>query len=47
MRNDDPKMRMIEQLKKENRLLNEELSKANDTIQFLSQITGSNPQAIK
>lgn len=32
MRNDDPKMRMIENLKKENGLLNEELKKANDTI---------------
>jgi hypothetical protein len=36
MRNDDPRMRLIEQLKKENKLLNEELLKANDTIQFLS-----------
>jgi hypothetical protein len=40
-------MRLIDELKKENKLLNEELSKANDTIQFLSQITGNNPQAIK
>jgi hypothetical protein len=30
-------MRLIEDLKKENRLLNEELQKANETIQFLSQ----------
>jgi hypothetical protein len=36
MRNDDPRMRLIEHLKKENKLLNEELLKANDTIQFLS-----------
>jgi hypothetical protein len=36
MRNDDPRMRLIDQLKKENKLLNEELLKANDTIQFLS-----------
>jgi kinesin family protein 4/21/27 len=32
MRNDDPRMRLIESLKKENKLLNEELLKANDTI---------------
>jgi hypothetical protein len=32
IRNDDPKMRLIEDLKKENRLLHEELTKANDTI---------------
>lgn len=36
IRNDDPKMRLIEDLKKQNKLLNEELAKANDTIQFLS-----------
>jgi|LauGreDrversion4_2_1035121.scaffolds.fasta_scaffold51756_2 hypothetical protein len=29
-------MRLIEELKKENRILNEELAKANETIQFLS-----------
>ena len=29
-------MRLIEELKKENRILNEELSQANETIQFLS-----------
>ena len=32
IKNDDPKMRLIEDLKKENRLLREELSKANETI---------------
>ena len=31
-RNDDPRIRLIEDLKRENKLLNEELSKANDTI---------------
>ena len=36
VKNDDPKMRLIEELKKENRILNEELAKANETIQFLS-----------
>jgi hypothetical protein len=29
-------MRLIEELKKENKLLNEELVQANETIQFLS-----------
>jgi hypothetical protein len=29
-------MRLIEELKKENKLLNEELAQANETIQFLS-----------
>ena len=36
VKNDDPKMRLIEELKKDNRILNEELAKANETIQFLS-----------
>ena len=35
IKNDDPKMRLIEELKKANKLLNEELAKANETIQFL------------
>jgi kinesin family protein 4/21/27 len=36
VKNEDPKMRLIEELKKENKLLNEELAQANETIQFLS-----------
>ena len=36
IKNEDPKMRLIDDLKKENRILNEELIKANETIQFLS-----------
>lgn len=36
IKNEDPKMRLIEELKKENKLLNEELAQANETIQFLS-----------
>jgi hypothetical protein len=36
-------MRLIEELKKENRMLHEELAKANEAIQFLSQLTGMNP----
>ena len=40
-------MRLIEELKKENKILNEELAKANETIQFLSQLTGDNPLAVQ
>lgn len=47
VKNDDPKMRLIDDLKKENRLLTEELVKANDTIQLLSQLTSSNPVNLK
>jgi hypothetical protein len=36
MRNDDPKSRMIEVLKAQVKVLTEELSQANQTIQFLS-----------
>ena len=46
MRNDDPKSRMIEDLKAQVKVLTEELSQANQTIQFLSQLTGANPQTI-
>ena len=37
-------MRLIEELKKENKLLNEELAQANETIQFLSQL---NPKVVQ
>ena len=47
IKNDDPKMRLIEQLKKENKHLHEELSQANETIQFLSQLTGNNPKTVQ
>lgn len=47
VRNDDPKLRQIEELKLQVRLLTEELFKANQTIQFLSQITGSNPDVVR
>ena len=47
IKNDDPKMRLIEQLKKENKLLHEELAQANETIQFLSQLTGNNPKTVQ
>jgi hypothetical protein len=36
IKNEDPKMKLIEELKKENKLLHAELLKANDTIQFLN-----------
>lgn len=39
-------MRLIEQLKKENKILHEELTQANETIQFLSQLTGNNPKTV-
>ena len=38
-------MRLIEELKKENKLLNEELAQANETIQFLSQLNPSTVQS--
>ena len=47
IKNDDPKMRLIEELKKENKLLHEELAQANETIQFLSQLTGNNPKTVQ
>jgi hypothetical protein len=34
-------------LKKENKLLHEELAQANETIQFLSQLTGNNPKTVQ
>ena len=43
IKNEDPKNRMIEELKRQVKLLTEELAKANETIQFLSQITGNSP----
>jgi kinesin family protein 4/21/27 len=40
IRNDDPKTRQIEELKKQVKLLTEELANTNETISFLSSITG-------
>ena len=40
IRGDDPKTRQIEELKEQVRLLTQELFKANETIQFLSSLTG-------
>ena len=36
VKNEDPKNRLIEELKRQVKLLTEELAKANETIQFLS-----------
>ena len=47
IRGDDPKTRQIEDLKQQVKMLTEELIKANETIQFLSSITGQNPDLVK
>ena len=38
IKNEDPRSRQIEELKAQNKLLNEELLKANETIQFLTTV---------
>jgi hypothetical protein len=40
VRGDDPKTRQIEDLKRQVRMLTDELFKANETIAFLSSLTG-------
>lgn len=47
IKNVDPKLRQIEELKAKVASLTEELFKANQTITFLSTITGQNPDLIK
>ena len=47
IKNDDPKNRQIEELKRQVKLPTEELAKANETIDFLSSVTGKNPALIK
>lgn len=47
IRNDDPKLRQIEELKLQVRILTEDLFKANQTIQFLSSITDKNPSIVR
>lgn len=47
IKNEDPKLRQIEELKLRVAHLTEELSKANQTIEFLSSVTGQNPELIK
>ena len=46
-RNEDPRTRQIEDLKRQVRSLTEELAKANETISFLTSVTGQNPNLIK
>lgn len=41
VKNDDPKTKQIEELKSNVKLLTNELLKANQHIEFLSQLTGS------
>ena len=40
-KNDDPKMKMVNELKEKVRKLEKELSTANNHIQFLSDVTGT------
>jgi hypothetical protein len=47
IRGDDPKTRQIEDLKEQVRMLTAELFKANETISFLSSLTGQNPDLVK
>lgn len=47
LKNEDPRTRQIEDLKKQVKMLNNELIKANETISFLSSLTGKNPNLIK
>ena len=47
VKNEDPKLRQIEELKLRVAHLTSELYKANQTIDFLSKLTGQNPDLIK
>ena len=47
VRNDDPKVRQIEQLKDEIKRLTFELQKANETIDFLNKLTKENSNQIQ
>lgn len=47
IRNDDPKARMIEMLKEQVRKLTEDLTKANETIDFLTKLTEKNQGDLK
>lgn len=42
-KNEDPKMRMVNELKEKVARLERELASANNHIQFLSQLTGQDP----
>jgi hypothetical protein len=47
IRNDDPKARIIDQLKKENERLADELGKANETIDFLTKLANENSHGVQ
>ena len=47
IKNEDPKLRQIKELKDRVSALTDELRKANQTISFLSTVTGQNPDLIK
>lgn len=46
VKNEDPKTQQIADLKRQVKILTEELANANETINFLSSLTGQNPQMI-
>ena len=46
VKNEDPKTAQIADLKRQVKLLTEELANANETISFLSSLTGKNPNTI-
>lgn len=46
IKNEDPKNQQIADLKRQIKILTEELANANETINFLSSLTGQNPQMI-
>ena len=46
IKNEDPKTQQIADLKRQVKILTEELANANETINFLSSLTGQNPQMI-
>lgn len=46
IKNEDPKTQQIAELKRQVKILTEELANANETINFLSSLTGQNPSMI-
>ena len=46
VKNEDPKTQQITDLKRQVKILTEELANANETINFLSSLTGQNPAMI-
>ncbi len=46
VKNEDPKTQQISDLKRQVKILTEELANANETINFLSSLTGQNPAMI-